>query len=405
MSLTIAKYSEAGSSTDVVEKNTSGTNFISDGAMEIFGNAMAKHMTAFHEQQLAIQDNKLAAMASLFASKLNDIGSQFNMVDNKVQKMQEEINSMKGTTANSSDSMYLDRITRDIWPIIPKLFCSKTGTCAWVPVEYENENGDTQKVIVVSLRMLQYLIPIYNHRISNVAIKCCFDSLGSINSNIQGDNRKSGNSNFEKIMMKTPFRVYKTGKRLYIKSNVFNYSIIPVEEWKRVLGDISRLFPNKDVGKIVIDKIPNERITMIQRFAMKAVSKSDSRTCKIEEFGNKQFDIGVRRQWPSMFVPWWSQLYTDTVKEFFDIPLDVEDFGYVVEGKYDESGTVNDFDELFEKIFPDKPHLKYDILEESSEVDDYSGYSSESEDESESDTGKRTRNDDSDYNNKRVKIE
>ena len=74
-----------------------------------------------------------------------------------------------------------------------------------------------------------------------------------------------------------------------------------------------------------------------------------------------------------MFVPWWSQLYTDTVKEFFDIPLDVEDFGYVVEGKYDESGTVNDFDELFEKIFPDKPHLKYDIVEESSEADDYSG--------------------------------
>lgn len=396
MSLTISKYSDSENSME--KKTSTSTNFISDEAMEIFGNAMGKHMTTFHEQQMAIQDNKLAAMASLFASKLNDIGSQFNMVDSKVQKMQEEINSMKGTTANSSDSMYLDRITRDIWPIIPKLFCSKSGICAWVPVEYENENGCTEKVVVLSLRMLQYLIPIYNHRITNVAIKCCFDSLGSLNSNIQGENRKCGNSNFEKIMMKTPFRVYKTGKRLYIKSNVFNYSIIPVEEWKRVLGDIARIYPNKDVGKIVIDKIPNERITMIQRFAMKAVSKSDSRTCKIEEFGNKQFDIDVRRQWPSMFVPWWSQLYTDTVKYFFGIPLDSENFGYVVEGKYDESGTVSDFDDIFEKIFPDKPHLKYEILE-----DEYSEYSSESEDES--DIGKRTRDEESEDFEKRVKIE
>lgn len=340
-------------------------NFLTNDAMKIFGEAMGKQMTDFQERQIVVQDKKMQEMALLFSQKLNN-------VDSRLTDMEEKINNIKGTTANSSDSMYLDRVTRDVWQIIPALFNSKTGTCAWVPVEYVDEEGTESCVIVVSLRMLQLLVPKFNPGISKNAIKCCFDSLGSANIDIRGASGRCSSGNFESIMTKTPFRTYQVGKSMYIKGNISNYMILSADYWKGVLGDIERLYPNRKVSGTDITTLPSERVYMTQRFAMKAVSKTDSRTPKIKEFGNKQFSLDERMKMPAMFVPWWSELYNSAVRYFFSIPSECEKFGAIVDGKYvgEQESVIPTFEETFEKIFPGKPHLKYDQVEESDDESD-----------------------------------
>lgn len=333
-------------------------NFLTNDAMKIFGEAMAAQMTTFHAQQMVLHDKKMDGMASLFSSKLN-------AVDARMDAIEQKLNNVGSTTANSSDSMFLDRVTSQVWPIIPNLCCGETGVCAWIPVTYEDEEGVNQDVVVISLRMLQWAVPKYNGRVNKTAIKCCFDSLGTMNIDIKGSGR-SGGENFSKIMKKTPFRTYIVGgKNPYAKSNLMNYTIVSVDSWKSILSDIDRIFPNRPKSKIVFDQIPNERVYMTQRFSMKAVSKKDSRTCKIKEFGKKQFDIDVRKAWPAMFVKWWSELYTPLMRSFFDIPIG-EIAGQVFHGKYlDYESPIKSFEQTFDRIFPNKPELKYEILEDS----------------------------------------
>ena len=336
--------------------------FLTNDAMEMFGKAMATQLTEFHSRQMVIHDAKMDNMASLFSTKLNE-------VDTRMSEIEKKLSNVGSTTANSSDSMFLDRVTRAVWPIVPNLCCGETGVCAWIPVNYEDDEGSSNDVVVISLRMLQWTVLKYNGRINKNAIKCCFDSLGTMNLDIKGSSGRSGGENFSKIMKKTPFRTYIVGKNPYAKSNLMNYLIVSVESWKSVLSDIDRIFPNRPKSKIVFDELPNERVNMTQRFSMKAMSAKDSRTCKIKEFGNKQFDIEVRRVWPAMFVKWWSELYTPLMRSFFSIP-EGDITGQVFHGEYvDYQCPVKNFDETFEKIFPKKPELKYHIVEDSDSDD------------------------------------
>lgn len=355
------------------ETALSAGNFLTNDAMEMFGKAMATQLTEFHSKQMVIHDAKMNNMASLFSTKLNE-------VDTRMSEIEKKLSNVGSTTANSSDSMFLDRVTRPVWPIIPNLCCGETGVCSWIPVTYTDDEGSSSDVVVISLRMLQWSVLKYNGRINKNAIKCCFDSLGTMNVDIKGSSGRSGGENFSRIMKKTPFRTYVVGKNPYAKSNLMNYLIVSVDSWKNILSDIDRIFPDRPRSKIVFDQLPNERVNMTQRFSMKAMSKKDSSTCKIKEFGNKKFDIDVRRTWPAMFVKWWSELYTPLMRSFFNIP-DGEVTGQIFRGEYvDYECPLKTFDETFEKIFPKKPELKYQIVDDSDSDDsDSDGEESDNE--------------------------
>lgn len=348
----------------------SGSTQISQKSIEVFATVLATQINVSQEKQMAIIDKKIEL------SKID--------TDAKIEQLKEYVRRVEQNTANASDSMYKNDITKSVWPILPELCCGKTGICAWIPVSYKNDKGDLVDVVVISLPLMYWIIPKYNMRITKNEIKRCYDYFKDMNVDLREEcgTVSSAVEKFVEIMKKTPFRPYCSGKYTYSKSNIMNYSIVPTQKWRKVLDDIDRIFPDRRLRKISIDELPNTRSTMRQSFALKAMSRSDSRTKKIGEYGNKRFNLETRKSCPATFISWWNELYTPVIRSFFNIPEGK--LGHVVSGKYAGESEIEDFDTFFDGIYPDSLENKYEIIEEEEDEECENDESNENNENNES---------------------
>jgi len=264
--------------------------------------------------------------------------------------------SMEMDSVRKSEKYNNDDIGKVVWPLLPLLIDGLKGVCGWVPVNHVLQNGDVDKLVVLSVPLVQFLVRTYD---GSQTLVGKIDNFLKSNLKRYRYGKKMKMSEFISIMLKTPFKPYvHTANCAHVaKGNIENYIIMEAEYFKGILEDINLHIPNRP--KELPENFPDSRMNtnlMFQAWASEAQSPMDNRTPLIPVL-RRRLSFEERKTCPPMLQTWWREAYGPGMIEFFGMDAESTNMGHVCSGSYvqnpSEIQVVQDFETFlqFDQIF------------------------------------------------------
>ena len=331
---------------------------------------------------------------SLCKRKINEQSVVMDNVRQTVDSIQVELNDLKkglSEKATEMDSVRKagkytdDEIGKVVWPLLPLLVDGLKGVCGWVPVNHVLQNGEVDKLVVLSVPMVQFLIRTYD---GSQTLVGKIDNFLKSNLKRYRYGKKMKMSEFISIMIKTPFKPYvHTANCAHVaKGNIENYIIMEAEYFKGILEDINVHVPNRP--KELPENFPDSRMNtnlMFQAWASEAQSPMDNRTPTIPVL-RRRLSFEERKTCPPMLQTWWREAYGPGMVEFFGMDVESSNMGHICSGAYvqnpSEMHSVQDFESFLQCE-------QYFAEEESEDKDNGVDDESPANDESPTNKGKK----------------
>lgn len=316
-----------------------------------------KSLMLLGQQQILVTQQALGDLASSvrtevkkFNNKLDNMQSKVEDVESKVEDVTESVENINSRLDTILKTGNGGRFTtpegQKLYPLLPYMFNGERGICGWVPVDFTDDDGTDHSVVVLSVRMTEYIM---TETASMGYLKNYIPNFLRSFSRFN-DGRKPSMNEFIRIMIRTPFKCYvlgKNGRTFTFKNNEDNYILMDAEYWKKLMNDIVAFFP--DASKTI--PVPEKKIpmnAMTQRWSLVATSGKDSRTPAISNLMDCRLSFDERMHMPACGVPWWREAYESGAAKYFGMPMENQgqELKHVVNGVYCSEGEwVRTFDE------------------------------------------------------------
>ena len=300
------------------------------------------HQVKAVNQHMVRTSNDMGFLKETFVKVLDRWTDFERGVGNKVQCFEKQLKGMAKNSENfasdwvenNNSSKYFSDIGRVVWPIMHLLVDGLKGIAGWVPVDHVLGDGQVDKLVVLSVPMVQFLVKTYDNHQSN---------LGKIDHFLKtflsryryGHGSRMTMSEFMSIMIKTPFKPYLLTNATHVtKGNIENYIIMEADYFKGVLAEAAKAYPNRP--QQLPENFPDAKLNpnlMYQKWATEAQSRTDSRTPEISAI-RQRLSFEERKQCIPMLTTWWKECYGSAMVDFFDMDTSAPRMGHVRSGKY-----------------------------------------------------------------------
>lgn len=194
----------------------------------------------------------------------------------------------------------------------PRWFDGKSGRCAWIPVEFEDNNGGHHEVVVISKLVVRVYCKnefgMKNHTTEAAAYfdNFCENMLPDYSIEFSDDD-------FRKISLKTPFMAFREKEGSSPVCLRQSFKIVCSRAFKDLMATWRMIHPTRRRVEFFANHEPGTG----QQYALLG---GEGSTGKIPELSNYDMPFEEKIHVPAMEVPFWTELYTPMLIRFFDMP-------------------------------------------------------------------------------------
>lgn len=246
------------------------------------------------------------------------------------------------------------------YPLLPWLFDGQAGVVTWCPVIHTDQHGQKVRLILLSIPMTKFIMELIDSELRDMQLASFLDDAFKQ----YKDGSPMSTDEFDGLIMKTPFKKYKTPVAKYKgggegpppatikKANVEKYRIMTWEYWKALMEEIARAFPDHPrVLPTTVKKANIPKAMMAQDWAMR--SEDDAAfgpTVEIPELG-RALSFEERLTCPSSGSSWCREWYELGAAEYFGMDTG-PDMKHVLSGVYhhDQGGVVKSFKDVLRSV-------------------------------------------------------
>lgn len=247
----------------------------------------------------------------------------------------------------------MEHAVRDkVYPLLPRMLDGSKGIAAWVPVDFNAADGSLLELVVLSVPVMKYLLVLHDPTLAEVDLESFLASAFDRYEFPGFTHHKMDMNDFKRLILKTPFRMYKVlHGTTTTKKNLLNYIIMDQEYWRDLLAHIAKEFG--DGGKMMQMALEAQVPIhlMRQNWALTAVPQvnpsPEGPSTHIDVLG-RALTAEERKGCPPMNSAWSREAYAG-MRGYFGIPDDGT-AKHVQSGVYDQSlntGPVQTFAELW----------------------------------------------------------
>lgn len=265
-------------------------------------------------------------------SKVDTVDSKVGTVDSKVDKVDSKVDTVNAKV----DDMYMvmkrdqeqkrrvDVNDKHYLPGLASLFNTKTGVCAWCPVEHTHHNT-TYEVVVLCMPLLLW----YNGKgrpdakLPEITTRAYFMQIDP--------HPEIPYQAFCAILEQTPFKPRQVNKQE--SWNRTNFLMVPLQTWKKMELRSEKTYPARHRTLSVERKKHQSFGHFGNNIAYTQCAPDNTSTGFYQPF-NRSFTVGEKALTPSMARTWTKEMLDKpAIRTFFDIPEELRGMCHIVGGK------------------------------------------------------------------------
>ncbi|CAN0548075.1 unnamed protein product [Ectocarpus sp. 12 AP-2014] len=267
------------------------------------------------DDKVDMVDSKLDTVDSKVGtvdSKVDTVDSKVDTVDIKVDEVNAKVDDMYTVMQREQDQRHrADDNDKHYLPSLASLFNTKTGVCAWCPVEHTHDNTHYE-VVVLCMQLLLW----YNGKgrpdakLPEITTRAYFMKIDP--------HPEIPYQAFCAILEQTPFKPRQVNKQE--SWNRTNFLMVPLQTWKKMELRNEKTFPSRHRTLSVERKKPQQYWHFGNNIAYTQCSPSDTSSGFYQPF-NKSFTMDEKGLVPTMGRAWTKEMLDKrAIRAFFGIP-------------------------------------------------------------------------------------